>query len=384
MDSTFEGAFDGVFDWVVVGAGPAGIAAVGQLIESGVDSHRVAWIDPHFTVGDFGASWRLVISNTPVDTFMKYFREIRSFQFSSRTTPFDIEKMAPLSTCPLAMVAAPLQWITDQLKARVTVTVDHAVSLACQADVWRVTLGSGSTLRGHRVILAIGAEPKRLPFAGLAEISLKTALNPLALRRQVQRNDHVAVFGDAQSARSTLQNLLGLGVAKISHFFHSKSSVVRHLKDVDLSGVRSMPDTTANLLATIPHCTKVVYAAGFERRSIQIDGLPDNFGYDSNTGIIGPGLYGLGIAFPEVLPHELGRAEYRVVAIWPILKHLQRCLPIWSSQPGVSSITSPDQANPPTVDTAPANTLRRESPSAPASDGLLPISPDGTEYSASD
>jgi len=35
-----------VFKWTVIGAGPAGIAAVGKLIDSGVKPLEIAWVDP--------------------------------------------------------------------------------------------------------------------------------------------------------------------------------------------------------------------------------------------------------------------------------------------------------------------------------------------------
>ena len=42
------------FDWAVIGAGPAGIAAIGKLLDAGIEPQRIAWIDPTFAVGDFG------------------------------------------------------------------------------------------------------------------------------------------------------------------------------------------------------------------------------------------------------------------------------------------------------------------------------------------
>jgi cation diffusion facilitator CzcD-associated flavoprotein CzcO len=53
-------------EWVVVGAGPAGIAAVGQLLSAHVDPQKITWLDPGFKVGDFGTTWKRVVSNTGV------------------------------------------------------------------------------------------------------------------------------------------------------------------------------------------------------------------------------------------------------------------------------------------------------------------------------
>lgn len=36
------------YEWTVIGAGPAGIAAVGRLLDHGVAAERIAWVDPAF------------------------------------------------------------------------------------------------------------------------------------------------------------------------------------------------------------------------------------------------------------------------------------------------------------------------------------------------
>ena len=69
------------FEWTVIGAGPAGMAAVGRLIDAGVNSKRIAWIDPHFTVGDFGTKWRGVSSNTRAGLFVKFLHECKAFRY---------------------------------------------------------------------------------------------------------------------------------------------------------------------------------------------------------------------------------------------------------------------------------------------------------------
>ena len=40
-----------LFQWAVVGAGPAGIAAVGKLLDNAVNPASILWIDPQFKVG---------------------------------------------------------------------------------------------------------------------------------------------------------------------------------------------------------------------------------------------------------------------------------------------------------------------------------------------
>ena len=42
------------YAWTVIGAGPAGIAAVGKLLDHGIAGEDIAWIDPAFAAGDIG------------------------------------------------------------------------------------------------------------------------------------------------------------------------------------------------------------------------------------------------------------------------------------------------------------------------------------------
>ena len=60
------------YEWTVVGAGPAGTAAVGKLLDHGIEPARIAWIDPAFAGGDVGGKWRTVSSNTVVGTFLSH------------------------------------------------------------------------------------------------------------------------------------------------------------------------------------------------------------------------------------------------------------------------------------------------------------------------
>jgi hypothetical protein len=60
------------YAWAVIGAGPAGIAAVGRLLDHGIAAEQIAWIDPGFAAGDLGPKWRPVSSNTIAETFLSF------------------------------------------------------------------------------------------------------------------------------------------------------------------------------------------------------------------------------------------------------------------------------------------------------------------------
>ncbi len=72
------------YAWAVVGAGPGGITAVGLLLDSGVPSDKVLWIDPHFQVGDFGQWWGEVNSNTRVSLFQNYLNGVKNFDYANK------------------------------------------------------------------------------------------------------------------------------------------------------------------------------------------------------------------------------------------------------------------------------------------------------------
>ncbi|HYB80896.1 MAG TPA: pyridine nucleotide-disulfide oxidoreductase, partial [Mycobacterium sp.] len=71
------------FAWTVIGAGPAGIAAVGKLLDQGIAPKSIAWIDPAFGAGDLGEKWRSVSSNTQVGLFLSYLDGSSAFRFST-------------------------------------------------------------------------------------------------------------------------------------------------------------------------------------------------------------------------------------------------------------------------------------------------------------
>jgi hypothetical protein len=100
------------YEWSVIGAGPAGIASVGLLLDAGVAPHSILWVDPEFKVGDFGTKWCEVSSNTTVKLFKEFLFDIKSFDYQKRNCAFNIDKLPAHGFCQLKHVAEPLQYIT--------------------------------------------------------------------------------------------------------------------------------------------------------------------------------------------------------------------------------------------------------------------------------
>lgn len=338
------------YDWAVVGAGPAGIAAVGKLIDAGIEPLNIVWIDPTFNVGDFGTKWRHVSSNTKVDLFLKFFQSCLSFKQSRCTTTFAIENLDPEQTCFLSLAAEPLQWISDHLKHSVHTIYDHVQHLKPIGNAWQLSLLK-SQVQARRVIMAQGSEPKSLALPNIEEIPLNIALNPEQLAAHCRKEDSVAVFGSSHSAVLILKSLLEqCQVKKVINFYQSPLRYAVYLKDeilFDNSGLKGMAAQWArdNLDGTLPaslervlskpgimeshlaECNKAIYATGFQPRVIPIEGVSCPT-YNPNNGVIAPGVYGLGIAFPEMKLNHLGEVEYQV-GLWKFMKYLNQVFDQW-------------------------------------------------------
>jgi hypothetical protein len=83
-----------------------------------------------------------------------------------------------------------------------------------------------------------------------------------------------------------------------------------------------------NIARYLPECHQVIYAVGFERRKNIVIGDYDQAGYNPHVGIIGPGLFGLGIAYPQVKPDPFGSVETQV-GLWKFMTYLNAVLPAW-------------------------------------------------------
>ncbi len=338
------------FEWAIIGAGPAGIAAVGKLIDRGIAPKKIAWLDPEFKVGDFGARWQKVSSNTKAMLFSKFFEECNAYEYSTSLKEFAIKKVDPEKTCLLALAVEPLQWITHNLKKKVHSIHGKVQQLKLHDRHWEITLADAK-LRAKNVIVATGAEPKSLSFPGVEEISLYTALDPDKLQSVCNKEDIIAVFGASHSAIIILRTLLEkCHIKKVINFYLSPLRYAVYFDDWILFDDTGLKGTTAvwarenidgilpaklervisneeNIRVTLPLCNKAIYATGFQKRLIPVEGM-HTLDYNDRSGIIAPGLFGLGIAFPEAKIDRYGTLEYRV-GLWKFMEYLNHVMPIW-------------------------------------------------------
>jgi hypothetical protein len=74
-------------------------------------------------------------------------------------------------------------------------------------------------------------------------------------------------------------------------------------------------------------CDHVVYTVVFDRRQIptpQWGALE----YNSTNGILAPGLFGVGISFPQDQMHPLGFGQFRV-RLQKFMHTVDELLPVW-------------------------------------------------------
>lgn len=337
------------FNWTVIGAGPAGIATVGRLLDHGIAAEQIAWIDPEFCAGDFGAKWGAVPSNTRVRLFLDYLTASPSFRYA-HAPAFELDTFDPDQTCQLKIVAEPLIWISQQLCQRVRTFQAVATELTLANRQWKVAMQQ-QVITSKNVVLAVGSVPKKLSYVELDEISIETALDPVKLAQLSLETATVAVFGSSHSAMIALPNLLNTPVKKVINFYRSPLKYAVCLGDWDLfddTGLKGEAAAwaRANIDGTCPQrletrsiadpefekvlqmCDHVVYAVGFERRHLPLTPQWGPLDYDPTNNILAPGLFGLGIAFPEYWIDPIGGGQYRV-GLHKFMQRLDTGLPIW-------------------------------------------------------
>lgn len=339
------------FDWAVVGAGPAGIAAVGKLLDAGVDPHKLAWIDPAFAVGDFGTRWLNVPSNTKVGLFSRYLKSCEAFNYGACKENFELDKTDPEQNCFLNLMAKPLQWVTTELMKKVSIFKNTVEELVMKNNHWNLKL-SDVSIQAKNVVLAIGSEPKSLSHSGIDAIPLEIAMDAGRLAKYCHAEDTIAVFGSSHSAVLIIRSLVEkCSVKKVINFYRAPLRYAVYLdKDEILFDDTGLKGSTAqwarenlhglcpakleqyyssgeNIDHHLPQCNKAIYAVGFERRGIIVTGL-GKLEYNPYNGIIAPGLFGLGIAFPQAKLDRFGNLEYRV-GLWKFMDYLSTILPVW-------------------------------------------------------
>lgn len=340
-----------MYEWTVIGAGPAGIATVGKLLDNGVSPEAILWIDPAFKVGDLGGKWSDVPGNTKIHRYLDFLSSCRSFDYDKMGAGFEIFSRDPEEACTLRYVVEPLQWITERLRFKVHSVQTKVTGLRHEDGGWRVGTENGDAA-SKNVVLAYGSVPKRQDF-GIPEISLEDALDTSRLETVLagRLDQTVVVVGGRHSGILAVKNLIEAGVMNVILIKNGPILYAEELpggkmkydntglkgevaewakKHIDgeerpknLRILESTPETIARYL---PLSDRVVCATGFEARQIPIEGI-DGLRFDQRTGSLGPGLFGAGIAFPEMV-NEDGKMVGNV-GVSKVIRYLDRVVPQW-------------------------------------------------------
>lgn len=336
-------------NWLIVGAGPAGITALAVLLDNHVPAQEITWVDPEFNAGRLPV-YANVPANVTVGDLVYYLGRSQTFEQTHSLTIDMLKARDPEEFPKLGALAEPLIAITKDLRARVNSIVGSLATITQHSNYWEICLDTQHTLYAQHVILATGSRPKRLDYP-CCQIPLDEALDQPTLAKKLTPEDIVAVVGSSHSAILILKYLSEIPVKKVVNFYqrdliyatpmdgwtlHGHSglegetalwakTVLEVTPPANLVRIRSSHETLKDML---PTCTKVIYAIGYEANDLPLINGTTPITYDNTTGIIAPGLYGMGIAFPEKYIDPLGNVEYRV-GVNAFMDFAQHIIPQW-------------------------------------------------------
>lgn len=232
------------YEAVVVGAGPAGITCVGNLLERKLSP--ILWVDDNaFTAGRVSRMYREVPSNTKVKTFMDYalgvapFRRIVSgapqqSRWGDQDAVVDgkqdklqtMRALDPEKGCRLGHAADMCLMLTEGLKNTAGVSAREGKVAEATFDgassSWSVRLqpasasSSQQTVRSKRIVLCTGSSPNNNPLPveipSIRNLDLDTALSPTRLSSAISPlgPTTISVIGASHSAILVLMNLYNL------------------------------------------------------------------------------------------------------------------------------------------------------------------------------
>lgn len=329
-----------VYDFTVIGAGPAGIITVTMLLENGVHPQKICWIDPEFTVGRMGKFYRNVPSNQVAARFTRFLTSCETFRNIKSDAICAVKNYDQHIEPPLELLANALQDITNCLMPKVVCVHDFVTELKAENDHW-VILFNNRTLKSKKVILAHGSKPREIMAHADKVIDLDIALDQKKLQKIVAKDNTVLIVGSAHSALLVAKYLVDLEIKQVILLYKNvpfygrygglEGITARWTKDVlekNLAKNIIREHYTEKKFETYAqNVDKIIYAFGYEKNSIIVNGsnLAD---YDEKTGIIKNGLYGIGIAFPELYSTQENRVV-PLIGVNSFMERAQKLIPEW-------------------------------------------------------
>ena len=237
------------YEAVVVGAGPAGVTCVGNLLERKVAP--ILWVDDDFNGGRMNRKYREVPSNTKVSLFINYATAVAPFRKIVSGTPSRsrweepsesdgvavsnekpdklqaLRDMDPEKGCKLSHAADMILMLTEGLKRTPGVITQQGRvvdgELDDATDKWTVGIVSNkpsdtdiTSAKTKRLIMCTGSSPTDTPLPGnvanMPHLDLDTSLSPTYLAQKLTPlgPTTVSVIGASHSAILVLRNLYNL------------------------------------------------------------------------------------------------------------------------------------------------------------------------------
>lgn len=220
-------------EYLIVGAGPAGLCAVAKLIDLKINPQAILWVDPQFDLGDFGGALSVgssVPGNTKISSYLTVVSAINQIMSAVNlppTTGGNMLALDPNKACSLSIASEPFRRLTENLLSVVQSIQGQVTQLEEKLDnvLALITTNSGESRRviASHVILATGSVAKTLDLNLETDkiiLDCNIAFIESELNNFLQSHrgvDHVAVIGSSHSAALAVMQLLKAGCT-VSHF----------------------------------------------------------------------------------------------------------------------------------------------------------------------
>ncbi|XXG95437.1 S-methyl-5-thioadenosine phosphorylase [Hypoxylon texense] len=216
---------------IVVGAGAAGIAVLGNLLELLNPKSKILWVDPNFRAGRIHSHYREVPGNTRAGLFLDYFVAVDTFRYideNSRRNFNHISKLRKLpqdETCSLGHAADALLTLTAGLhkhpRVKLAFGIAADVEWRAASASWKMRIdnsgGTSKFVEAPMVVYCTGSAPTVVPLPVAMphqpiHLDLDIALKPSQLECTLPWNRPicVGVVGASHSAVLVLMNLITL------------------------------------------------------------------------------------------------------------------------------------------------------------------------------
>lgn len=337
--------------WLVVGAGPAGIATIGMLHDLGIPYELIAWVDPEFNVGRIGEYYASVPANNNNSQFINFVNACATFHECTCPELEALRHTDPTEFSTLGIIIPALRELSAYLRTKLISYKGWLQDLHFEGDMWRACI-NGQKIHAHSVVLATGSHPRELNYEGVNVIPLDHALDKAMLASYVEPENTIGVIGGSHSGILILKYLYELGIKQIINLYRGpivypidmggwNLNAYTGLKGITAQWAREVlegPNPPKNILrihndeaareAYLPQCDKVIYSVGYEPNQTPLTQEYQSVEYDDKTGVIAPNLFGIGIAFPQYYCDPLGNEDHRV-GIKSFMDYAQSIIPQW-------------------------------------------------------